>query len=579
MFNIRQIYDDVLPLNKDAIRQVQEMLREHFAAVRPEEIELLAEKLNNPFKQRFRSVLYVAEDRRRVSGFAMLMHEPELKFSYLDFLASDKRLIGRGIGAALYQRVRRDALRLGAEAILFECLPDDPGECPDPAVLRQNVARLRFYERFGVRPIVDTGYEMPVKPGDAGMPYLMFDGLDRGKPLRRDFARRAVRAILERKYAYLCSPDYVRKVVDSFRDDPVHIRPPRYGEREMPPVAPAAGFQERIALVVNEKHDIHHVRERGYVEAPVRIKSILAKLDPTGMFERIDARFHLERHIRAVHAADYLNYLRRACASVPEGKSVYPYVFPVRNGARPPKELSIRAGYYCIDTFTPLNQNAFLAARQAVNCTLTAADQILRGRRLAYALVRPPGHHAERRNFGGFCYFNNAAIAAHYLARLGKVAVVDIDYHHGNGTQDIFYRRDDVLTVSLHGHPNFAYPYFSGFRDERGEESGQGFNLNVPLPERLDGPKYRLALAKALKRVARFEPLFLVVALGLDTAKGDPTGSWSLGSKDIRENGRMLGGLGLPILVVQEGGYRTNTLGINARAFFDGLAQTAFRTW
>ncbi len=578
MFNIRQIYDDVLPLNKDAIRQVQQMLHEHFAAVRPEEIELLAEKLKNPFKQRFRTVLYVTEDRRRVSGFALLMHEPEMKFSFLDFLASHKRLIGRGIGAAIYQRARRDALRLGAEAIFFECLPDDPEQCPDAAVLAQNVARLRFYERFGVRPIVDTEYETPLRPGEIGMPHLMFDGLDRGKPLRRDFARRAARAILERKYPHLCPPEYVRKVVDSFRDDPVHIRPPRYREREMPPAQPA-GIQEPIALVVNEKHDIHHVRERGYVEAPVRIKSILSKIEPTGMFTRLETRFHLERHLRAVHDSNFLDYLRRACAAVPEGKSVYPYVFPIRNSARPPKELSVLAGYYCIDTFTPLNPNAFLAARQAVNCTLTAADQILSGRRLAYALVRPPGHHAERRSFGGFCYFNNAAVAAHYLSRLGKTAVIDVDYHHGNGTQDIFYARDDVLTVSLHGHPSFAYPYFSGFRDEHGELAGKGYNLNVPLPERLDGPQYRTALAKALKRVAKFNPHFLIVSLGLDTAKGDPTGTWNLTSKDFRENGRMLGGLGLPILVVQEGGYRTSTLGVNARAFFEGLAATAYRNW
>ena len=577
MFNIRRIYDDVLPVNQDAIRQVQAMLREHFAAAGPEAVEQLAERLNNPFKQRFRTVLYVAENRRRVTGFALLMHEPELRFCYLDFLASDKRLIGRGIGAAIYQRARRDALTLGAKAIFFECLPDAPAECPDPAVLAENVARLRFYERFGVRPIIHTLYEMPVRPGGIGMPYLMFDGLDRGEALRRDLARRVVRAVLERKYASLCSPEYVRKVVESIREDPVCIRKPRYSEREMPRVAPAAILGDPIALVVNEKHDIHHVRERGYVESPVRIRSILSKIEPTGLFRRVQPRSYPDRHLKAVHDADFLDYLRRACAGVPQGKSVYPYVFPIRNGARPPKELSVRAGYYCIDTFTPLNQNAFQAARLAVDCTLTAADQILGGHRLAYSLVRPPGHHAERRSFGGFCYFNNAAVAAHYFSRLGKVAILDIDYHHGNGSQEIFYEREDVLTVSVHGHPNFTYPYFSGFSDERGTGPGEGLNLNIPLPEQIDGPAYRRALTKALKAVVGFAPDLLIVALGLDTAKGDPTGTWDLVKKDFRENGRMLGSLGLPILVVQEGGYRTGTLGTNARSFFEGLVDGANR--
>jgi hypothetical protein len=142
-------------------------------------------------------------------------------------------------------------------------------------------------------------------------------------------------------------------------------------------------------------------------------------------------------------------------------ESVYPYVFPIRNVARPPKDLAVRAGYYCIDTFTPLNHNAFPVAARAVDCAMTAAQRVLEGARVAYALVRPPGHHAERRSFGGFCYLNSAAVAANYLSGYGRVAMLDVDYHHGNGQQTIFYRRADVLTVSLHGHPSFAYPYFT----------------------------------------------------------------------------------------------------------------------
>jgi acetoin utilization deacetylase AcuC-like enzyme len=363
----------------------------------------------------------------------------------------------------------------------------------------------------------------------------------------------------------------VEKVVASFHDDPVRLREPRYVTAPRAASPAPVGMLDPVAMVVNDKHDVHHVRERGYVEAPVRIKSILGALEPTGMFRTFPPRAYPEKHLRRVHEADFVAYLRRACANVGQGKSWYPYVFPVRNAARPPKELSVRAGYYCIDTFTPLNVNAYLAAKRAVDCTLTAADLVLQGHRVAYALVRPPGHHAERRNFGGFCYFNSAAVAAEHFSEVGRVAILDVDYHHGNGQQDVFYRRDDVLTVSIHGHPNFAYPYFSGFEDERGEGAGEGFNRNFALPEKLDGEQYRKTLAKAIRAVADFGPKLLVVCLGLDTAKADPTGTWGLLAKDFEANGRMIGELGLPTLVVQEGGYRTRTLGTNARHFFEGL--------
>ena len=326
---------------------------------------------------------------------------------------------------------------------------------------------------------------------------------------------------------------------------------------------------------MNKKHDIHHVRERGYVEAPVRIAAISAGIEASGLFERLPVRHFGEDYIKAVHAADLFGYLKKACAAVPDGRSVYPYVFPIRNAARPPKELPLRAGYYCIDTFTPIHRNAWPAALGAVDCALTGAHAVLDGYRLAYALVRPPGHHAERRAFGGFCYFNAAAVAAHYLSRYGSVALLDVDYHHGNGSQDIFYRRRDVLTVSLHGHPRTTYPYFSGFDDERGEGEGEGYNLNIPLAEHLDGAAYRQALERALQRIRRFRPRYLVLALGLDTAKGDPTGSFTLNAKDFAANGELIGALNLPTLVVQEGGYRTRSLGTNAAAFFDGLWRAA----
>jgi acetoin utilization deacetylase AcuC-like enzyme len=384
-------------------------------------------------------------------------------------------------------------------------------------------------------------------------------------------SREIFRAILERKYGDLCSPEYISLIEKSIIDDPLRLRPIRYTRKEIVARRKFSDVEERILLVVNNQHDIHHVRERGYVESPVRIKSILTDLEISGLFEKKSPqRFGLQ-FITAVHDPGFVKYLKKVCENVPTNKSIYPYVFPIRNSARPPKELPVRAGYYCIDTFTPLNHNAFLAARRAVDCALTAAQAVLQGRSLAYALVRPPGHHAEYRAFGGFCYFNSVAVAAHYLSKYGKVAILDIDYHHGNGQQNIFYHRADVLTISIHGHPRFAYPYFSGFRDERGTGSGKNFNFNYPLPEVIKGVQYREILIRAIRRLERYKPEYLVIALGLDTARGDPTGTWLLKAADFEQNGRLIGNIGIPVLVIQEGGYRVRSLGTNARQFFTGL--------
>ncbi|RJP37157.1 MAG: histone deacetylase family protein [Phycisphaerales bacterium] len=601
MFRIRRIYDDLIPIDERQIAQIQQILRQQFPGATEAQIAALPEMLRNPFKHRFRAVLYVADDAQgTVRGFALAFHEPQLKFWYLDFIAAGTQGTGGGVGGALYAQVCEEVVRSGAIGLFFECAPDD--DVDDKAVLKQNIARLRFYERFGARPLDNNDYRRPVWPGQRELPFLMFDDQERGKPLRRQQVREVVRAVLERKYGDVCSPEYVDAVVASFRDDPVRLRPFRYVKPnavaasgddavQTPPETGAttaegrleargrkadarapAPPRPRIALVVNDKHDIHHVRERGYVEAPARVRVILKEIEKTGLFRPVPPRSFPDRHVLEVHERGFVEYLKRTCQTVPAGKSVYPYVFPIRNQARPPKELAIRAGYYCIDTFTPLNRNAYPAAKRAVDCVLTAAEEILRGDRLAYALVRPPGHHAERRSFGGFCYFCNVAIAAQFFSPHGRVAILDVDYHHGNGQEEIFYERDDVLTVSIHGHPRFAYPYFSGFQDDRGLGQGEGYNANYPLPERVDGERYRRTLAQALRRIQRFAPRFLIVALGLDTARGDPTGSWSLSASDLERNGRLIGGLRLPTLVVQEGGYRTRTLGVNARQFFVGLA-------
>ncbi len=577
MIRIRKITNPYLEANLKKIEKVKEIIRQQFSMISEKKIEEIDSQLADPLKHKFHTSLFVSDDiHETVRAFAILLFMPDLKFCYLDYIASAPDSSSTGLGGALYDRIREEAISLDATGLFFECLPDDPALCSDPLTLEQNRKRLAFYERFGARPIDNTLYATPVKPGDDCPPYLVFDGLGRNEPLTRKNAREIVKAILERRYGDYSDSRYNEMVINSIADDPVIIRAPRYTRKKVQPEG-SAGLPERkkIWLAVNDRHSIHHIRERGYVESPVRVKSIMKELDKSGLFRSGKIREYPDRHILEVHDPNYYSYFKKVCQTIPRGESVYPYVFPIRYASRAPKELSVRAGYYCFDTFTPLNQNAFLAARWGVNCTMSAADEILAGTRYAYVLTRPPGHHTERSVFGGFCYFNNCAIAAHHLSKSGRVAILDIDYHHGNGQQNIFYRRNDVLTVSLHGHPSFAYPYFSGFEEEKGEGDGLGFNYNFPMAEKLTAEQYRKTLKRALKIVSDFKPDYLIVALGLDPAKGDPTGTWSFGHEDFDANGVMIGRLKLPTLVVQEGGYRNQSLGINARAFFTGL----YKAW
>jgi acetoin utilization deacetylase AcuC-like enzyme len=529
----------------------------------------------NPVGKKFQTSLVIAEDMRgSLRGFAILLYMSDLGFCYLDFLSVTPGKPTSGVGGSLYERIREEADSLGTLGLFFECLPDDPALCRDPRALPQNIKRLAFYERYGAFPVINTSYETPVNENDVCAPYLVYDDLGTGRPLRAAELKKIYRAILERKYQKLCPPHYIEMVVGSVKDDPVKLRDPRYVKPQEEKIRLNHGQQPRILLFVNGKHQIHHVREIGYVESPVRVKSILREITRLGIVTEEKVREYPDRHILEIHDRGYFTYFRKVCSTLEPGRSVYPYVFPLRNNARPPKELSVRAGYYCIDTFTPLNMNAYLAARWGVNCSLSAADAILGGNPAAYVLTRPPGHHAERKVFGGFCYFNNVAIAANHLSKYGRVAILDVDYHHGNGQQEIFYGRSDVLTISIHGHPSFAYPYFSGFREEKGEKDGLGFNHNFPLKEMISGEEYRIVLSQAVSIILKYKPEFLVVALGLDTAKGDPTGTWMLSAKDFMMNGAMIAKTGLPTLIIQEGGYRNRFLGINARHFLKGFYET-----
>ena len=214
---------------------------------------------------------------------------------------------------------------------------------------------------------------------------------------------------------------------------------------------------------------------------------------------------------------------------------------------------------------TSISHGTWEAARAAADVALTGASQIKEGARAAFALCRPPGHHAARDLYGGYCFLNNAAIAAQYLRDAGaaRVAILDVDFHHGNGTQDIFYDRPDVLYISLHGDPAEAFPYFSGFADETGTGAGAGFTLNLPLPPGTKFGAWQDALRAALLRIENFRADALVVSLGVDTFAEDPISFFRLQSADFSTYGRMIGASALPTLFVLEGGYAVGEIGVN----------------
>lgn len=582
MIRIQRVYGATLPIDRQRIQQAQEIFRQNFGAV-ASYADKFPDMLEHPFKYGYTTVLLVSETAMaKVTGFSLILHFPEINSSLLDFIAAHRQMRGGGIGGSLFEATEEYVQRQGSRGLYIEALPDDPQQVKDPAQLKENQRRLRFYEYYGLRPIINTEYETPI--GESPAPYLLFDDLGRGTPLRRSEARAAIRLILIRKYSHLVTPDYIERVVESVIDDPVRFREPRY-IKTPPPTPHKEHVEKAFEIVSGDIHVVHQVRERGYVERPARVTALEQAAMAAGLFTKVPPRHYGDEHLRAVHDADFLAYLKAACEKLPAGTRIYPYVFPIRRPDRRPKDLAVRAGYYCIDTFTPLDHQAYQAARQAVDVALTAAEDVVRGRRVAYALCRPPGHHAERRTFGGFCYFNNAAVAAHFLTRHGTVAMLDIDYHHGNGGQDIFYRRSDVLTISLHGHPNHSYPYFSGFADEVGEGPGKGFNHNFPLPEGTDETPYLQTLDKAIRIIERFKPMFLIVCVGFDTVRGDPTGSFVLKPSSLRQIGRRIGQLQLPTLVVQEGGYSLRNLRQGVSAFFGGIAQasafafTGTKTW
>ena len=278
-----------------------------------------------------------------------------------------------------------------------------------------------------------------------------------------------------------------------------------------------------------------------------------------------------------VHSRDYLDFLRSAHeqwrAAGREGDA-FPYTFPVV-GRRPLQLARIDAliGQHSFDTSTPVAEHSWESAYWSAQSALAATNAVLAGERAAFALCRPPGHHAGADYLGGYSYLSNAAIAAEHALAAGRrrVAVLDVDYHHGNGTQDIFYGRGDVLYASIHADPATDYPFFWGHADETGDGDGAGATLNLPLPRGTDWSRYEPALVRALEWTASGEPELLIVSFGADTYAGDPISHFKLETSDYAPMARRIGALNLPTAIVMEGGYAADALGANVSEFLSGF--------
>ncbi|MBS0518011.1 MAG: histone deacetylase family protein [Proteobacteria bacterium] len=337
-----------------------------------------------------------------------------------------------------------------------------------------------------------------------------------------------------------------------------------------------------MKIVYSDKHAVHDpqtffvrgVKQRS-TEQPERATRLLGAATQAG-HEIVAPRDYGTAPAAAIHTPDYLDFLQiasREWAKLPNASAeVVPNMHPSRYAATYPRALAGRAGWHQADLACPIGPGTWAAALASTEVATTTADLVLEGAREAYALCRPPGHHAYADMAGGFCFLNNTAIAAQRLRGAHqRVAILDVDVHHGNGTQGIFYERADVLTVSIHADPADYYPYFWGHAHETGAGAGQGFNLNLPQPLGSPDAVWLAAGDKALARIREFAPTALVIALGLDASESDPLQGLKVTGAGFHAMGRKIAGLGLPTVLVQEGGYLSDDLGRNLAQFLSGF--------
>jgi len=321
-------------------------------------------------------------------------------------------------------------------------------------------------------------------------------------------------------------------------------------------------------------HELHD--PVGSPESPARAGELLRAALDFGLTCRAPADYGLAP-IAAVHSPGLLDLQQTAYSRFAQLKGgprpAVPDSFAVRYLAgHVPRSIWGQLGHYCADDQTPILESTWEAAYASAQVALSAAATLDDGLMLAYALCRPPGHHAYGDMYGGYCYLNNAAIAAEWLAARGRrPAILDIDYHHGNGTQAIFYERSDVYFCSIHADPEDEYPYYCGFAHEIGRDEGEGFTCNLPLPLETGETAYLRALERALAAIDDIAPDVLLLSLGFDTLAGDPQGGMALETSSFRPIGRMLADLGRPLLLIQEGGYLVPALGPALIALLEGI--------
>ncbi len=310
-------------------------------------------------------------------------------------------------------------------------------------------------------------------------------------------------------------------------------------------------------------------------DTPRRVETIKAALRSDNRFHFVTASRFPERMISRLHP--YHDYIKITAESLQTDRDeFYPDLFP-GEGAHLKKKVNnpLWGGIWCTDAVTPIMKKTYEVAKASAETALTGASLIREGsEEMVYALCRPSGHHAGPRVFGGYCYFNNAATAAEFLLPEGTVAIVDIDYHHGNGTQEFFQDIKSVFTASLHCDPSGEYPYFWGYATETGRGQAAGTNCNVPLPKNASVKQYMEAIYRIAEKILKFHPRFLIIAAGFDTHRDDPIGGFSLRTEDYREIGKAFGVLGIPTLVCQEGGYNIHILGDCVKNFLLGLMET-----
>lgn len=331
-------------------------------------------------------------------------------------------------------------------------------------------------------------------------------------------------------------------------------------------------------LAHDPKQEISDGMLKPAVEIPARAEMVRDAVLARGLGEVLEPEDFGMEPLARVHDAGYLAFLESfwSCwTDLGRSGEAFPFVWPVRglNIEPLPDHVDGLLGRYSFDAGTPLGEHTFVAARASANSALTAARLVAGGERAAFALCRPPGHHAAADYYGGYCFLNNAAIAAQWLRDAGaeRVAVLDVDYHHGNGTQSIFYDRSDVLFLSIHADPREEYPYFLGHAAETGSGAGAGFTANYPLELGADWHIWSRALAAAIDRIAAFRPDTLVVSLGLDAYEKDPISRFRLVHDDFTRMGAALAGLGLPTVFVMEGGYAVDALGTNCVNVLSGF--------